>query len=295
MTVRVGLASAIGLFAALLCLPAGIGASAGQHKIFVAVADNKGKPVTGLTAADFKITIDQQVQEILSVEPATEPASIVLLTDRLGLEQAYGPQDLGRALQSFVKIIRTKVPGSHLALTTFDGPVVRLAPFGQAGAELDRLLGRLSTVTRDSGLRDALIDACQMLRQAPSKRKVVFTIFAGYRPDMSSVRVDLAAEALRLCDASLWIIEARILGENSFGNNEREAIVDRGSRFSGGFRDIVASAIGVDTVAKQMAELIASQYVITYGPGGGTRTSTRQVVVGRNNVKVYAPSWIAHN
>jgi hypothetical protein len=289
---RTGFPLVVGLLVAASALEPSANVARDQQRVFVAVADNRGRPVTGLTVADFKVSIDQP-QEVLSVEPATEPLSIVLLTDRLGLEQAYSPFDLGRALQDFVKIIRAKVPGSHFALTTFDGPVVRVVPFSQAGAELDRVLPRLSTTARDSGLREALVDACQTLRASPTKRKAIFTIFAGYKPDMSTARTDLVGEVLRTCDASLWIIEARTTGENSFGNNEREVVVDRGSLWSGGMREIVASAIGVDTIAKQMAELIAAQYLVTYAPGGGTRDSTRKVIVGRRGLKVYAPAWIA--
>jgi len=292
MRSRAGFALAFALASATLLSHPSISAPFDKQTVLVAVADNKGKPVAGLTAADFKISIDQP-QEIISVEPATEPLSIVLLTDRLGLESSYTPFDLARALQGFVKIIRSKVSGSHFALTTFDGPVVRVVPWGQAGADLDRTIGRLSTVTRESALRDALMDVCQMMRTAPTGRRVIFTVFAGYRPDMSTARTDIVGEALRLCDASLWVVEARTTGENSFGNNDREMVVDRGSAFSGGMREIVASAIGVDTVAKQMAELIASQYLITYAPGGGTRNSTRKVMVARNGLKVYAPGWIA--
>jgi len=264
-----------------------------QQRVFVAVADNRGRPVKGLTAADFRIAIDDATQEIISVAPATEPLSVVLLTDRLGLEAAYTPFDLARSLRTYVKAVTSAVPGSRFALTTFDGPVVRVASFGLPPAELDKIIGRLSTVARESALRDAVMDVCQMMRNAPTTRRAIFTVFAGYKPDMSTVRTDNVSEALRLCDASWRVIEARTTGENSFGNNEREVLVDRGSRLSGGMRDIVASAVGIETMAKQMADLIASQYEITYAPGGGNRNSARKVMVARPGLRVYAPGWIA--
>jgi hypothetical protein len=58
-------------------------------------------------------------------------------------------------------------------------------------------------------------------------------------------------------------------------------------------RDIVASAVGVESMSKQMAELIASQYEVTYAPGGGTRTSALKVMVARPGLRVFAPGWIA--
>jgi hypothetical protein len=292
MTSRVSAAWAAGFAVITLLSPARTVATEPQ-KMYVAVADNKGKPIKGLTAADFRVLIDDAVQEIVSVVPATEPLSILLLTDRLGLEAAYTPFDLARSLRAFVKTISSAVAGSHFALTTFDGPVVRVAAFGFPPAELDKTLGRLSTIARDSALRDAVLDACQTMRAAPTARRAMFTVYAGYRPDVSTVRTDNAGEALRLCAASWWVIEARTTGPNSFGNNEREALVDRGSRLSGGMRDIVASAVGVESMSKQMAELIASQYEVTYAPGGGTRTSALKVMVARPGLRVFAPGWIA--
>jgi hypothetical protein len=273
-------------------LAAGHPAAVDQQKVYVVVADNRGRPVKNLTAADFRIVIDSP-QEIISVQPATEPISVVLLTDRLGLEASYTPFDLARALRTFVRTIQASAPQSRFALTTFDGPVVRVASFGMPHAELDRILGRLSSVTRDSAFRDAVMDVSQMIRSAPTARRVIFTVFGGYRPDMSTVRTDNVAEALRQSGASLWVIEARTTGENSSGNNEREVLVDRGSAFSGGMREIVASAVGVDTVARQMAELIGAQYEITYAPGGGTRDSSRKVMVSRPGLRVMAPGWVS--
>jgi hypothetical protein len=290
MTSRVSIAWAASIAVAVLIAPAAPAATDPQ-KIYVAVADSKGRPVKDLSAADFRVAIDDAVQEIISVAPATEPLSIVLLTDRLGLAAAYTPFDLARSLRTFVKTVTSAVAGSHFALTTFDGPVVRVTSFGYPPAELDKTLGRLSTVSPDSALRDAVLDVCRMMRAAPTARRAIFTVFAGYKPDTSTVRTDNAGEALRLCGASWWVIEARTTGENSSGNNERDALVDRGSRLSGGMRDIVASAVGIDTMAKQMAELIASQYEVTYAPGGGDRASARKVMVARPGLKVYAPGW----
>ena len=82
-------------------------------------------PVPGLDVSDFVVQIDGVAQEIIRVEPATTPLSIVLLTDRLGLNSNYTPFDLRQALGDFVRIVRTGSPESKFALTTFDGPVVQ--------------------------------------------------------------------------------------------------------------------------------------------------------------------------
>jgi hypothetical protein len=116
-----------------ICGPVDVNALVAPARVYVSVADNKGKPVSGLTAADFKIAIDDREQEVLSVAPATEPLDVVIITDRLGLDPAYSSFTVQHALSGFVKGIRT-VPDSRIALTTFDGPVVRITGFNATPA-----------------------------------------------------------------------------------------------------------------------------------------------------------------
>jgi hypothetical protein len=259
--------------------------------VYVAVTDGKGKPVAGLTAADFKVAIDDTDQEILSVAPATDPVSVVIITDRLGLEPSYNNFVVHHALAGFVKGIRAGLPGSQFALTTFDGPVVRLAGFGSP-VTFDKALERLATNTADAAMLDAVMDACQVLSGAPTERRAIFAVFAAYRRDVSAQWNDTAAMALWQSKASLWAIEVRSSGANTFGNVGREQVVDRGSVMSGGMSDAVGSAVGLDSMAQRMAGLIAKQYVLTYGPGGGGTTgSRRKVTVARNGLRVLAPTW----
>lgn len=260
-------------------------------RVYVAVADNRNRPVTNLTAADFFVSIDDRPQDVVLVAPATEPLSVVVLTDRLGLELAYGPPDVQRGLAGFVKVVRSAGPDSKFALTTFDGPVVRVASFSTPAAEFDRTLGRLNTVARDGALLDALTDAARTLAEAPTQRRAIFVLFAAYRAETSTATVELVAQMLRNSGASLWVLEVQASAGDGFGNANRELVVDRASRLSGGMRDSVASAVGIETSARRMGELVASQYVLTYRPGGSVN-GVRKVGVKRSGLKVYAPAWI---
>jgi hypothetical protein len=283
----------IGLTVALAVLVSGPPAgTAAQDRVYVAVADSKHKPVAGLTAADFRVAIDGQVQEIVSVAPATDPVSVVIITDRLGLEAAYNTFAVHRALSAFVKGVHAKLPDSLFALTTFDGPVVRIVGFSSPTGGLDRALGRLATNATDGAMLDGLKDATEVLKTATTERRAIFAVFAGYRPDMSREWNDTAAMALWQSKASLWAIEVRSSGANSFGNTHREQVVTQGSQMSGGLADTVGSAVGLDSMAQRMAALIASQYVITYGPGGGGGTASRRTVtVAGKGLRVLAPTW----
>jgi hypothetical protein len=273
--------------------PPGRAAPAAQEHVYVTVTDGKNQPVAGLTAADFAVQIDGADQEVLAAEPAKEPMSVVLLTDRLGLGSTYTAFDLRQILGDYVASIRTSRPESKFSLMTFDGTVLQLTKFTSAPADLDRSLGRLAGVVEDAVLLDALAEACRALRSAPTPRRFIFTILAAYRPDQSNERNDVVGELLRLSKASLWAIEVRQAQGGNFANPAREQVLDAGSQLTGGLRETVNSRSGLAAAAKRMGDLVTAQYAVTYAPGGGTARSTFNVGVRRAGVRIYAPRWLA--
>ncbi len=262
-----------------------------KPRLYVSVTDAKGKPIKGLSKADFTVTLDGVEQEVLAAGPAVEPASVVLLTDRLGVVSTYPAYEAHAALGNFVKGIRAGIPDSKMALITFDGTVITLNTFASGPVELDKNLGKLTSMSQDAVVVDGIFEACKLLRTAPTARKVIFTVVAGYRPDQSNVRNDVIAEVLRLSQAQLWVIEVRSAQGGNWANNVREQVLDYGTRMSGGLIDIVSSPNALESMCKQIAEMLAGQYQVTYGPGGGSARSQLAVGVKRDGVKVLAPVW----
>jgi len=278
---------------ALLAIwPGTLRATPAQERIYVAVADSKAKPIKGLTAADFSITIDSTEQEVVTVEPATEPISAVILTDRLGLDNAFSAFDVRQTLGDFVKAIRTADSASKFSLLTFDGPVIQVTKFTTAPAELERTLGRLQSMAQDASFVDGVLGAARAFNDAPTDRRVIFATFAAYRTEQHQAKNDMVAELLRLARASMWTIEARLSAGVNTADSDRELLADRGSRLSGGMFESASTAVGVNTITHQMATLIASQYAVTYAPGGGNRDSSLKVGVKRPNLRVLAPGWV---
>lgn len=285
------LASLVALGAVIAGAPGDLGAAASE-RIYVTVVDSQGKPVTDLTAADFGVELGGTLQEVVSAVPALEPMSLVIMTDRLGLSSSYTAFDVRQALTDFVGAIRKGSPDSKISLTTFDGTSLEVTKFTSAPAQLDRALTRLGTTARDAVMLDALGDVCKMLiREAPSERRLIFTLLAAYRPEQGNLRNDSASEMLRLSKASLWTVEVREADRGNYGNNVREVVLDTGGQMSGGFRDIVASRSGLNSSTKHMAELMLAQYALTYAPGGGSSASRLRVGLRRPGLRVLYPRW----
>lgn len=279
---------------ALACATAAgaLRAAQAQDHVFATVVDDKGRPVPGLNVSDFVVEIDGVAQEIIRAEPAATPLSIVLLTDRLGLNSNYTPFDLRQALGDFVKLIRARSPESRFALTTFDGPIVQLTRFTSAPAELDRALGRLSSIVPTAVIVDAVSDGARQLAAAPTGRRALFVVLSSYREDQSNLQTDLVGEQLRMSSGSLWAVEVQS-DRTNLRSAAREELLDAGSRLSGGVRDVVSSRSGLINSCRRLAELLLAQYEITYGPTRGSGRSRLAVGVKAPGLRVYAPSWLS--
>jgi hypothetical protein len=264
-------------------------------RLFVSVIDGRGQPVTGLTAADFVVQLDDARQTIETVTAAKEPLSLALLTDRLGHSTTYTQFDVQRALGTFVKTLRQASPDVRIALSTFDGPVSQITRFTGAATELDRALTRLPTVAPDSTLLDAIKDASTMMLRAPTPRRAIFALVAAYRPDQSTVRSDEAGQLLQLSGASFWALE--VVRDLTQGGNAasdpRELMLETGTTLSGGMRQTISRLSELEPALVLFANQLAGQYEITYGPGGGTRRSRLIVGVRGKALRMLAPSWLA--
>ena len=165
--------------------------------------------------------------------------------------------------------MHSALPDSLFALTTFDGPVVRMAGFSSPTGGLDRALERLSTNATDCR------DARRARRCLPRSSRAPRPSAARSSPCLPATAATRAPNGMtpppwrcgsrrRACGPS----RCRARPRPASAASRREQVVHQGSQMSGGMSETVASAVGLDTMAQRMSALIAKQYVIAYGPGG---------------------------
>src|SRR5688572_18285792 len=109
-------------------------------EVYASVADSKGGPVTGLTAADFVVTEDGEPQEISAFAAGEFPLSVALGVDR-SFSMAGEPLRLAKdASRAFLKQLR---PGDRSMVVAIGNNAEVIAPLSSDHAAQAQVVAAL--------------------------------------------------------------------------------------------------------------------------------------------------------
>ena len=231
--------------------------------IYVSVLDNNGKPVTGLTAADFRVREDNVAREVLSAQPATEPLTISLLIDD-SEAAADAIQYMREALTAFVERLDGK---AEIAVATVgERPTIQL-DYTTSTVALKRTVGRIFQRSGAGAyLLDALVDVSKGLEKRAPKRPTIVAITVEAGPEFSNRSFQQVLEALNRSRATLHVLA---LGQPSSSQTDemrnRNIVIGEGPDKTGGRRDQVLAPLGLKDRMLQLADELTNQYVVQYG------------------------------
>ena len=234
----------------------------GNHKaIFVSVLDADGKPVTGMTTADFAIREDNVDRRIVSVKPASQPIYIAMLVDTTTEVEPY-ISDIRDGFSGFVRQVLQNNAGAQLALWEFGQAAVRVENFTDDGAKLigriNRLVPRLNA---SSVLLEALNDASDDLARKPSPRRAIVVLNLEPSKEQSQERPQKVNESLMRSHTQLWAVS---LQHGTLSNAQRDVVLNTLVRNAGGTREYIVAESAATTHLTRIADALTSQYEIIY-------------------------------
>lgn len=252
--------AAVALAAASL-IPAPAAAQAKPTDIYVSVVNQKGDPVTGLTASDFTVREDNVAREVLKAGPATEPLTVALLVD--------DSQALNQDVQMFRDGLRNFIRGlsgkGEVALITFGERPVISADYTTDTKKLEDAANRIFPRPGSGAyLMDAIVEVSKGLQKREAKRPVIVVLMLE-DVEFSNRYYEQVLDELDRSRAALHVVALGQPEPNAADEiRNRNMVVAEGTARSGGRRDQVLAATGIPGRMKQLADELINQYVVTY-------------------------------
>ena len=212
-----------------------------------------GRPVSGLTAADFELR-DSGVRQTVTLEDQRDlPVAVVLTLD---LSASLEPATLEALRRAGRSMLDALVPGDAAALLTFSHRVVQEVPLTEA---LDRVRAGLNvTPTRgDTSLADAAL-AALLLGDAGGGRTLI-VLFSDGVDTASFQRQEVVVETARRVNGVVYAVWA--------GDGDTGFLRDLTLATGGRVLDI-SRAGGPGPAFLQILSEFRSRYLLTFTPTG---------------------------
>jgi VWFA-related protein len=293
-------------FAAVLFFPVGAFAQVDERVIYASVVDDKGAPVTNLTAKDLIVREDGQAREILNIAKDEDPMQIALLVDN-SVSMRDKVSDLRKAVSAFISSLR---PGVQVALLTLAERPTIVVNYTSDHAALLKGVDKIVAYEAGNYVLDGIAEASEGLMKRPSARAVMVVV-TGMGPELSYRHYTDALRPLRESGASLHAI--LVTGSNieeamrpaergnpgdsggGLGGVGRDIVLGRMTKETGGRYEEVLTISSLGTKLQQLSGEISNQYRVTFArpqrliPPKSTEISARQPNVHARGMLIKKP------
>jgi VWFA-related protein len=281
------------IFAALVVLSATALAQVDERVMYASVIDDKGAPVTNITAKDLIIREDGQAREILNIAKDEDPLQIALLVDN-SVSMRDKLSELRKAVAGFISSLR---PGVQLALLTLAERPTIVTNYTADHAALLKGVEKIVAYEAGNYVLDGIAEASEGLSKRPNARSIMVVV-TGMGPELSYRHYSDALRPLRESGASLHAImvtapniegamhavERSNPGDSGggIGGVGRDIVLGRMTKETGGRYEEVLSISSLSAKLQQLSSEISNQYRVTFArpqrliPPKSTEISARQ-------------------
>lgn len=243
-------------------------AASTTRTVYVTAVDNAGRPVAGLTAADFTVNEGGRDQKIVSVEPARARMRISLAIDEPLTASGF-------ALQGMADLIVKLAPQAEISLIVIGLSNRVVVPYTSDVATHIAALRAMPQVPRQvpTNVGEGITDIAREFEKEEAERPVMVVIAVDSGQGVS-LRHDYVLSRIRDSRAQLHVVA--VSGGGMGGDLSR--ILSDGPRQSGGRQVGVSALSAVPRAMEQIATELASQYLLTYALADGVKPSDRLAV-----------------
>jgi VWFA-related protein len=235
-------------------------------QVYLSVLDGQGKPVMGLTPADFTITEDSQKVTVDTVDMALAPMNLVLLIDTSGTMQGAMP-DVRIAASNFVAFLGA---GDQVALRSFND---KITPETDFTSDFSYVKSKIKLLEATSGagtcLYDAAYEAIQLASTLPTGRRAVILLTDG-KDETSTKKIcstHTLEDVIGFASKGNTRTPIYILG---LGNKVDEESLSRLAEITGGNYLRSPDVSQTSMMFSDLANALKSEYVLSYTSNGTT-------------------------
>lgn len=238
-----------------------------------------GRPVEGLTAADFEVLDDGVPQQVAAISMEQVPLNVTLVLD---MSESVRGTALGHLQEAADALVQFLTPVDRASILRFDG-TVRLA--AHATGDVETLRRAIATTTASGGtaLHDATYAALLLRDERPGRSFVL--VFSDGADTASWLPAESVIAAARKTEAVVYAATLDLPGVRpgylaDFQSGIQAPLKARpGSRPMKPFLDVIAEETGGKVVSVQQSRQLReafvaimkefrSRYVLTYTPRG---------------------------
>lgn len=227
----------------------------------VAVLDEKGRYVSGLSREHFALKEDDVTQAIELVEPSRMPTVVTLLVDT-SQSMSSRFEFVRRATRRLAELLR---PDDQLAVVPFSRT---LGPMTGPTRDLDALTSAIAAMQTRGGtaIADAIEELAGRLANAPG-RQIIVLLTDGY-DEHSRTDSRAAVDAVKKVNATLYGVGIGGVAGMSFrGRDVLRQVADQ----TGGKAFFPSRDTEIPIVQDHIHDDVVSRYLLTYTPSNQTR------------------------